>query len=684
MNNPDFKKMFKRFSFRKWIWSGAALAFLSNGALAGATGTNQVAKSSTDLENFTLEQLVNVQVTSVSKKETDLFTSPAAIYVITQDDIRRMGVTSIPEALRMVPGMDVAQISGNQWAVSSRGFNAEFAQNMLVLIDGRTVYSPASSGVFWDSQDVVMEDVDRIEVIRGPGATLWGANAVNGVINIITKSAKETQGGMAATSVSNEGQTITTVRYGGELVTNLYYRVYAKYASQPGLESSTGNSTPDYSTLFHGGFRMDYEPPAPDTFTFQGDYYIGNDGRQVSQITLAPPAVTPTNSSENNSGGNLLGRWTHTFSEGSEMTLQTYYDHVQQGDGFGEEFRNTFDVDLQDRFALGSRNDIIWGGGYRYAEIDNTPSFDLTWTPELVRLQLGNVFLQDDITLVRNRLHFILGSKFEDNSLIGFEIEPSARLLWTPTTQQTVWAALSRATRTPALFNLDGRLNEAVFPSGPPPAPPVLVSLLGNPNLEAENLTAYELGYRIEPIERLSFDATAYYNVYGKLLTEVPNATVMEGGHLLVSSTWQNLDSGETYGVELSAQWQVLDCWRWAASYTFLHMQLGPDTSFPPETSSPQQQFQIRSYLDLPHHVEFNGAIYYIDQIRTQSGGAMVTIPSYVKLDLGLTWRPIKSLEIGIWGKDLLDHEHPEFSSQETTLITEIPRSVMGTITWSF
>jgi len=676
--------MFKQLSLWKYVLFNAASAFLLMTALTEAADTNQVVKSSDDLENFTLEQLVNVQVTSVSKKETDLFTSPAAIYVITQDDIHRMGVTSIPEALRMVPGMDVAQISGNQWAVSSRGFNGEFAQDMLVLIDGRTVYTPASSGVFWDSQDVVMEDLDRIEVIRGPGATLWGANAVNGVINIITKSAKETQGGMVATALSTEDQTITTVRYGGELATNLYYRVYAKYSNQPGLESSTGRGTPDDSSLFHGGFRMDYEPPTQNTFTFQGDYYIGNDGREVGQVTLAPAAVVSVSTDEHNSGGNVLGRWTHTFSEDSEITLQTYYDHVQQGDGFGEEFRNTFDVDLQHRFALGPRNDIVWGAGYRYAEIDNTPSFDLTWTPESVGLQLGNVFLQDDITLVRNRLHFTLGSKFEYNSLIGLEIEPSVRLLWTPTTQQTVWAAVSRATRTPALFNLDGRLNEAAFPSGPPPAPPVLVSLLGNPNLEAENLTAYELGYRIEPIERLSFDATAFYNVYGNLITEVPNATVFEGGHLLISSTWQNLDSGETYGVELSAQWQVLDCWRLAASYTFLHMQLGPDTSFPPESSSPQEQFQIRSYLDLPHNMEFNGAIYYIDQISTQSGATMVTIPSYVKLDLGLTWRPIKSLEIAIWGKDLLDNQHAEFPSQETTLITEIPRSVMARITWHF
>jgi iron complex outermembrane recepter protein len=671
-------------SFRKWILSGTGLAFGLMTNWAAAADTNQLSKSSADLENLTLEQLVNVQVTSVSKKETDLFTSPAAISVITQEDIRRMGITSIPEALRMIPGMDVAQITGNEWAVSARGFNSEYAGGLLVLIDGRTVYTPASSGVFWDSQDVVMEDLDRIEVIRGPGATLWGANAVNGVVNIITKSAKDTQGGMVSTTFGTEDQPIITVRYGGELATNLYYRVYGKYSNHLGLETSTGGDAPDDSNALLGGFRMDYEPSTQNNLTLQGDYYNNDAGRQVNQVTLDPAAVQPMNVTEHNSGGNAVGRWTHSFSEDSQLTLQTYYDHVEQGNGFGEEIRNTFDIDLQHRFALGTRNDIVWGAGYRYTDIKETPSFYLTWTPESQALQFGNLFVQDDITLVRDRLHFILGSKLEHNDLTGFEIQPSARLLWTPTEHQTVWAAVSRATQTPGLVYRDGRFNVAAFQ--PPASPPILVSILANPNLEAENLVAYELGYRIEPVRRLSFDATVFYNVYGNVITAVPNATEFEPSpappHLLTSSTWQNSDSGETYGTELSAQWQVMDRWRLTASYTFLHMQLRPDPTA--DSSSPQQQFQIRSYLDLPHHIEFNGALYYVDQISAPSGTTLTMIPSYIKLDLGITWHPTKSLEIGIWGKDLLDNEHPEFAALETTLITEMPRSVMGTITWHF
>jgi iron complex outermembrane receptor protein len=597
-----------------------------------------------------------------------------------------MGVMSIPEALRMVPGMDVAQITGNQWAVSARGFNSEYAGSLLVLIDGRTVYTPGSGGVFWDSQDVVMEDLDRIEVIRGPGSTLWGANAVNGVINIITQGAKETQGGMVSTSLGTEDQPVTTARYGGELATNLYYRVYGKYSDHPGLESSTGSGTPDDSSALLGGFRMDYEPPTQNNLTLQGDYYYNNDGRQVNRITLIPAATQPINAEEYNSGANVLGRWTHTFSEDSQLTLQMYFDHVQQEDGFGDEILNAFDVDLQHRFALGARNDFVWGAGYRYTDIEETPSFYLTFNPETEDLHLENVFAQDDITLVRDRLHFTLGSKFEHNDLTGSEIEPSARLLWTPAGNQTVWAAVSRATQTPALAVRNGLFNVAAAPSGPSPSPPILVSILGNQNLQAETLVAYELGYRVEPVRRLSFDATAFYNVYGDVITEVPNVTEFEASpappHLLVSDTWQNSDSGESYGAELSAQWQVADFWRWMASYSFLHMQLRPNPTA--DSGSPQQQFQIRSYLDLPHHVEFNGALYYVDQIRVQSGSGMAPIASFIKLDLGITWHPIKSLEIGIWGKNLLDGGHPEFGSLETSLITEIPRSVMGTITWRF
>ncbi len=490
-------------------------------ASAPAKADDAPAKSFQDYADLSLEQLVNVKVTSVSKKETELSLSPAAISVVTGEDIRRLGITTIPEALRLVPGMDVARVNGNEWAVNARGFNDEFAKSLLVLIDGRTVYTPASGGVFWNAQDVVMEDLARIEVIRGPGATLWGANAVNGVINIISKPAKETQGALVSTAAGTEDQPTTTARYGGQLGTNLYYRVYAKYFNRDGLVDSTGRDAADDWRMARGGFRVDWEQSPENLLTLQGDGYGGHAARSVSSVSLNPAATQLATGREQNDGANVLGRWTHTFSEASQLSLQGYYDYFKEDDGNGTEYSHTLDFDLQDHFALGTRNDIVCGAGFRHASIQNTSDFNLAWTPETQQIQLFNVFAQDDIMLVPERLHLTLGSKFEHNSLVGLEIQPSGRLLWTPGAHQTVWAGVSRAARTPSLFERNARLNVAAFQ--PPGSPPVLVSILGNPAVTAEKVTAYELGYRVEPTPRLSFDLAGFFNQYSDLLVTPSN-----------------------------------------------------------------------------------------------------------------------------------------------------------------
>ncbi|HEV7925940.1 MAG TPA: TonB-dependent receptor [Verrucomicrobiae bacterium] len=668
----------------KWILAGAGWGLLLTATLAKTADTNQPAKSSSDLTDMTLEQLVNVKVTSVAKEQTDLFTSPAAISVVTSDDIRRLGIASLPEALRLVPGMDVAQINANEWAVSTRGFNAEFGRDLLVLLDGRTVYTPGSSGVYWDSQDVVMEDLDRIEIIRGPGATLWGANAVDGVINVISKSAKDTQGLLLSGSAGSVDQDSVTVRYGGELATNLYYRVYAKRSDLSDYIDTSGKSAGDAWNSSMGGFRADWEPPSHNVLTLQGDYYYNETVQSIEQVSLAPPAAYSVRQSEYDQGGNILGRWTRNFSDSGQMTLQTYYDHVEQNTGFGIEYLNTYDIDLQDRFSLGSWNDFVWGTGYRYQAVDDSPTFELTWTPQTQHIRLFNIFGQDDIKVVPDRLHLILGTKLEDNSLIRWEAEPNGRLLWTPTENQTVWAAVSRAARTPSLFELDSRLNAVAF-QPPPPSPPALVSIFGDQNNTAEKLLAYEVGYRVAPVKNLSFDVTGFYNVYQNLLIAVPNPTVIETSpsptHLLISSTYLNAGSGDTYGVELSSQWRVVDNWRLTASYSWLGTRLAPESDY---AQSPQQQFQIRSYLDLPCHLELNGAIYLVGRSTGPLATGFDEIPSYVRADLGLIWSPRQWWEVGIWGQNLLQSEHLEFSSQETPALTDVPRSVLGKVTVRF
>ena len=640
-----------------------------------------------DLSDLSLEELVNIQVTSVSKKQTDLFRSPAAVYVITQEDIRRSGLNSIPELLRMVPGLDVARIDASHWAIGARGFNDQYANKLLVLIDGRSVYSPEFAGVYWSVQDMPLEDIERIEVIRGPGATLWGANAVNGVINIITKSAKDTQGGLVSVTYGTEDQPSTTVRYGGKIGTNLFYRVYTKYFNRDNFVDSAGHDTADQWDASRGGLRLDWEASDINRLTFQGDYYQNNTGETVDQPILTAPFVNRANFTDDNEGGNVLGRWTHDFSETSQLTLQTYYDHARQEDAPIVLATDTYDFDLQHRFSLGERNDIVWGVGYRYQVEDITTSFFATVTPQHTDQQVFSAFLQDEITVVPDRLHLTLGSKLEHNDFTGFEVEPSGRLSWTPSTNQTVWAAVSRAVRTPSPLDRGILQNRSV--SEPPLSPPILIAEFGNPNFKSEELLAYELGYRVKPSKPLSLDATAFYDVYDHLRNFTQGApqfvSTPAPPHVLIPLTIDNSMSGETYGTEFLAEWRATDDWKLVASYTLLQMHVHPNIagrSF--SDDSPQNQFQVRSYLNLPHNFELNGAVYYVDQIKPVLGSAETRIPAYVRLDLGLTWQPTKSLEIGIWGQNLLDNQHSEFTSYKTTVLTEVPRGVLGKITWRF
>jgi len=656
--------------------SGAVLAFMGMPALAGAADTSQPPKPSDDLENLSLEQLVNVKVTSVSKQETDLFASPAAISVITQEDIRRNGFTSVPDALRTIPGMDVGQVNASQWAVSSRGFNGEFASSLLVLVDGRSVYTPALSGVIWELQDLVMEDLDRIEVIRGPGAALWGDNAVNGVINIMTKSARETQGALVSTSFGTDNQSITSLRYGGQLIPNLFYRVFLKYESEDGFANTMGNRMPDGWDTLHGGARFDWEPNPNDRFTFQGDYVDANFGGTAQSPLLTPPYMTNFSGVNPKSDGNVVGRWTHDFSSSSQLTLQMYYDHSVETDAQIKSTVDACDFDLQHRFALGERQDIVWGAGFRESLDKVPPSFNLSPYLQRSYTQIYNVFAQDDLTAVQDRFHVILGTKLDHTTYSGFQIQPSGRLLWTPSSEQTAWMAVSRAVTTPYQFNEGARYNQSAFPSA---NGPVLVSLFGNPNLQPEQLLAYELGWRLAPSPCWSLDLAAFYNVYHGVQGYQMGAAYFDASpvpHLVIPETAENNLSGDTYGAELSVQWKPVDYWRWTASYSWLHL----DSDLNNQTSGdgPQNQFQIHSYLDLSRDIDFSSGIYYVSGLPDQD------IASYVRLDLGLNWRVNKSWEIGVFAQNLLDKGRVEYESYRTALVTEIPRGIYGRITWRF
>jgi iron complex outermembrane receptor protein len=660
--------------------------------LSASTLLSQAADSTTNppagsLADLSVEQLMNESVTSVSKRETKFNESAAAISVITQDDIRRLGITTIPDALRLVPGVDVAQINSHEWAVSVRGFNNEFANKLLVLVDGRSVYDNTFGGVLWDAQSLPMEDIDRIEVIRGPGASLWGANAVNGVVNIITKSARDTQGVLVSVEGGTLDQPGALVRYGGTLATNLYYRAYAKVLNSAGLVTSAGQDAPDRSLNVRGGGRLDWEPSDDDKLTLEGDIYRERlvENQDVYSVSPPLPYYQNYNAVNYNSGGDVLGRWTHDVSDTQSLAVQAYYDRVRDEQAGSIRNLNTYDLDAQHRFALGNRNEITWGLGYRESVADLGPSYFVTWNPPAAHDHLYSSFVQDEISLIPDRLKLILGSKFEHNDYTGFDVQPSGRLLWTPTDRQSVWAAVSRATRTPTWADMHAQTTVAVIPPSSPAAPATLITSDGNPDLETETLLAYELGYRAEASRHLSFDVATFYNQYDRLTDAGPISATSYPPltpYYQLAVTEGNITSGDSYGAEVSARWDVTDYWHLIANYSWLYLQLPSESMY--FRSGPEHQAQLRSTLDLPCRLELNGSVSFVDQFNTSTLSGEMTVPSYIRLDLGLIWHATGNLDLGIWGQNLTGDQHIEYTSYKTSLLTEIPRSVMGRITWHF
>ena len=633
----------------------------------GAEATKAVPR---DISRLSLEELMQVEVTSVLKKAETVSEAPAAIYVLTQEDIHRSGVTSIPDALRMVPGLDVAGINAGNWAISSRGFNSRFANKLLVLMDGRSVYTPLFSGVYWDVQDTLLDDIDRIEVIRGPGASLWGANAVNGVINIITKKAKDTQGGLVMGGGGTGENAFGGFRFGGKLTDDAFYRIYVKSYERGSLESPTGGSANDAMRLTQGGFRVDWDPTAINSFTFQSDVYAGETSA-LSTTNRAPVA-----------GGNFISTWNHSFSAGSELTVRAYFDRTDRDyQGTLAEVRNTADVDIQHRFALGERNEILWGGGYRFTSDETVGSYRVSFLPPDANDHIANMFVQDDITVVADRLHFVVGAKLEHNDYTGFEFQPSARLLYTPDERQTIWAAASRAVRSPSRADTGLQGNDGI-----PPGP--VTSITGVPDFKSENLIALEMGYRIQPRPRLSFDLATFFNLYdnlGSVEAGAPfNSANPPPAHVVLPLTANNNMEGETYGVELAATWQPLDNWRLHAGYTFLHMNLRngipiQDASLQAgEGNSPQNQFHVRSYLDLPWNLQLDTALYYVGSLPDQK------VSSYVRLDVRIGWRATRDLEVSVGMQNLLEPYHLEFGRNFPDPASLMERSIYGKVSWRF
>ncbi len=682
-----FRRLFGRWAGPTWLLTGAVSAILAASAAnaedapGAGGGAPAVAPKLTELS---LEDLARLQVTSVSKKVEPVSEAPAAIFVITQDDIRRSGAASIPEALRLVPGLQVARQDAHNWAVTSRGFADLFANKLLVLMDGRSVYTPLFSGVFWDVQDTMLEDIDRIEVIRGPGATLWGANAVNGVINIITRSAAETQGGLVSAGYGTEEQGFASARLGGKLGEHAHFRVYGKYFIRNDSVLPSGGDANDAWQMGRGGFRLDWQPSPQNLLTWQGDLYSGVEDQTYDFLTPTPPLTQMTPDKLRVRGGNVLGRWTHSFTDESDIKVQAYYDRTGREVGFFNEESDTFDLDLQHRFPLGHRQDVVWGAGYRYSDSRGLRSnFTASFIPPDRATHLFNIFAQDEITLAPERLRLTLGAKLEHNDYSGFEFQPSGRLLWMPHERHTFWGSAARAVRSPSRTDNDVRITSAVLPG----APPTAVVLVGTPGFRPEVLTAFELGYRVQPHTRVALDATTFYNLYDRLTSFEAGAPDLSHLPAYVEQPlfFANRVKGETYGAELAVTVQPAGWWRVRAAYTYLQIQLHTERgSTDPngevaEGNSPHHQVSVRSSMDLPGSVQFDLTSRYVDTLPRAG------IPGYVTLDARLGWRPTPRLEFSIVGQNLLDDRHPEFPpSILRTERTEVERAVYGKITWRF
>lgn len=673
-----------KYSSRRRVLAACAVSILSAVHIG-------VAEEADHLGDLSVEQLLDLKVTSVARREESVSRSPAAIYVITQDELRRSGARSISEALRLAPGLNVAQVDAHTSAVSARGFNDIFANKLLVLIDGRSVYTPLFSGVYWEVQDVVMEDIERIEVIRGPGAALWGANAVNGVINITTKRAALTQGGLLTMGGGTEERAFSSFRFGGKLGDDLHYRIFAKGLVNDDSEKLGGGTAHDGWRMGHVGFRLDWTP-AENVITLQGDVYRGFEESFYQRLRSRPPYESYGDFSlDKMSGGNVLGRWTRELPNDGQLALQIYYDRTNREIAVLSEHRDTLDIDLQHRFAFGDVQTIVWGGGYRFGSDDIEGNFDISLRPASRSTNLFNAFLQDEVTIVKDRLLLTLGSKLEHNDFTGFEFQPSARLLWTPTARQSAWASFSRAVRTPSRTESDVFLRrDPVIPANGlfPTSPAVVTSISGSRDLVSEEVLAAELGYRIEATPSLSFDLALFYNEYTKIgSVEVGEPTLdLQSDPAQLNVVIQNNLEAETYGGEIAATWQATPWWKWRANYSLLFANAhvadrGADTFDEHRTEgiSPRNQAGVRSLLDLPHGFELDAGLRYVDALRA------LQVPSYFAVDLRLGWQMSESIGLSIVGRNLLDRRHSEF--KPTTLgseATEVERSIYGSVTIRF
>ncbi|HYE60404.1 MAG TPA: TonB-dependent receptor [Phycisphaerales bacterium] len=607
---------------------------------------------------LSIEELMGMEVTSVAGVEQQVLTTPAAITVIDEDEVRRTGHRWVAEALRLAPGVYVGQSNTSSWSVGPRGFSGGLANKTLVLMDGRRVYDPIQAGTFWDVQDVLLEDLDRIEVIRGPGATLFGANAINGVINIVNKSTADTQGVFLEAGGGTFERGFGSVRYGGRINEKATYAVWAKYFNRAPLEAAGPLDSDSDFDLTHARFRTDIDAGDDLKLMFEADAYSSFGARAAARVPVrAPTATTERRIFENDvRGGHVLGRAERFTGDNEGWSVLAYYDRTERALTGSEAERDSAEIDARYHFMLGERHALATGIEYYFTTDRLVPGSSTLLTPGSPAADSMNTvsaFVQDTITLQEDRWFAMLGSKVEHNDLTGVEVQPSARLWWTPTDRETVWGAVSRAVRTPSRFEEHGFINfffadPGVLAGGPPTGQIVPFGLSGNPNLDSEKALVYELGYRRRFSDRVTLDVATFLSQYDDLIS-IPTPAV--GG------SFNNNGEAEVYGGEVAVVWQAADNWRLRGAYSYAEVNVSGPVSLSDEGNTPHNMAQLQSFLDITENLELNAAAYFVDRVESQGAS------SYTRVDIGLTWRVTPNFDVSIWGQNLLEPRHNEFSS---------------------
>ncbi len=634
----------------RWIALGALLCAATT--CFSATPSPPTPASTTQLKRLSLEELLALDVTAVSRRPEAISSAASAISVITGDDVRRSGATSLADALRFSTGLAVARIDGRTFGVASRGFNNNAGNKLLVLLDGRSLYTPLFSGVFWDVQDTELADLDRIEIVRGPGATMWGANAVNGVISLQTKNARDSQGTLLSFGAGNEERQFASLRHGLKLSKGVYGRVYAKQYARDDLVTPAGIDTNDDAKMAQGGFRVDGEPAgSASAWTLQGDWYHGFlSSRQATRVA----------------GGNVLGRWRTALTPLHALQSQFYYDRVERFvPGQFKEVRNTFDFDSQLNATVGAHQNFVFGLVARTSQDRTGTTGTVRFAPPRRRMSVFSGLIQDEISFADERGGLTVGAKFEHNTSTGFELQPNVRAAWHPQPGQTLWASVARALRTPSRFDDDLRF-----------VAPTTTLIRGDSGFLAEELMAYELGYRFQPHRGWAIDVSVFANRYERLRSQ---ERANEPG---VTFVLRNRLNATTDGSELSVVGQLTPRWRVRTTYAHLHKRLSLDagstdiTRGAQEGNDPRHLATLVSSWDLSPQWEFDALV------RHTSSLPQPRVPGYSQLDLRLGWRPSPQWEVALVGQNLLDAHHREFGPPVGNTARELERSFYAKVTW--